>query len=520
MIQERILELVKYGLTTGLVDPADEVYTVNRLLEVLGVDDIEDETFEKIEAQPAWTQEEAEEKLEGILEDMMTYAYDKGIMKENSIVYKDLFDTKLMGCLVNAPSVIRARFKDLYDNESSLAATDYFYKLSCDSNYIRRYRIKKDLKWTADTEFGILDITINLSKPEKDPKAIAAAKLAKQSGYPKCLLCKENEGYAGRVNHPARQNHRIIPVTINGSDWFFQYSPYVYYNEHCIIFNGQHTPMKIERATFGKLLDFVEQFPHYFVGSNADLPIVGGSILSHDHFQGGHYEFAMAKAPVEKEISFKGFEDVKAGIVKWPMSVIRISAEKKERLIELADKVLLAWRGYTDEAAFIFAETDGELHNTITPIARRRGDLYELDLVLRNNITTEEHPLGVYHPHAKLHHIKKENIGLIEVMGLAVLPARLKKEMADLEQALLDGTSIREDEVLAKHADWVEEFLPKYGFTFGSGLEGEVTPEKLHDIVQTEIGLVFKEVLKDAGVYKCTEEGRTAFMRFVDKVNA
>ena len=520
MIQERILELVKYGLTTGLVDPADEVYTVNRLLEVLGVDDIEDETFEKVEAQPAWTQEEAEEKLEGILEDMMTYAYDNGIMKENSIVYKDLFDTKLMGCLVNAPSVIRARFKDLYDNESSLAATDYFYKLSCDSNYIRRYRIKKDLKWTADTEFGTLDITINLSKPEKDPKAIAAAKLAKQSGYPKCLLCKENEGYAGRVNHPARQNHRIIPVTINGSDWFFQYSPYVYYNEHCIIFNGQHTPMKIERATFGKLLDFVEQFPHYFVGSNADLPIVGGSILSHDHFQGGHYEFAMAKAPVEKEISFKGFEDVKAGIVKWPMSVIRISAEKKERLIELADRILLAWRGYTDEAAFIFAETDGEPHNTITPIARRRGDLYELDLVLRNNITTEEHPLGVYHPHAKLHHIKKENIGLIEVMGLAVLPARLKKEMADLEQALLDGTSIREDEVLAKHADWVEEFLPKYGFTFGSGLEGEVTPEKLHEIVQTEIGLVFKEVLKDAGVYKCTEEGRTAFMRFVDKVNA
>ena len=520
MIQERILELVKYGLTTGLVDPADEVYTVNRLLEVLGVDDIEDETFEKVEAQPAWTQEEAEEKLEGILEDMMTYAYDNGIMKENSIVYKDLFDTKLMGCLVNAPSVIRARFKDLYDNESSLAATDYFYKLSCDSNYIRRYRIKKDLKWTADTEFGTLDITINLSKPEKDPKAIAAAKLAKQSGYPKCLLCKENEGYAGRVNHPARQNHRIIPVTINGSDWFFQYSPYVYYNEHCIIFNGQHTPMKIERATFGKLLDFVEQFPHYFVGSNADLPIVGGSILSHDHFQGGHYEFAMAKAPVEKEISFKGFEDVKAGIVKWPMSVIRISAEKKERLIELADKILLAWRGYTDEAAFIFAETDGEPHNTITPIARRRGDLYELDLVLRNNITTEEHPLGVYHPHAKLHHIKKENIGLIEVMGLAVLPARLKKEMADLEQALLDGTSIREDEVLAKHADWVEEFLPKYGFTFGSGLEGEVTPEKLHEIVQTEIGLVFKEVLKDAGVYKCTEEGRTEFMRFVDKVNA
>ena len=371
---------------------------------------------------------------------------------------------------------------------------------------------------SADTEFGTLDITINLSKPEKDPKAIAAAKLAKQSGYPKCLLCKENEGYAGRVNHPARQNHRIIPVTINDSDWFFQYSPYVYYNEHCIVFNAKHTPMKIERATFGKLLDFVEQFPHYFVGSNADLPIVGGSILSHDHFQGGHYEFAMAKAPVEKEISFEGFSDVTAGIVKWPMSVIRIRAEKKERLIELADKILLAWRGYTDEAAFVFAETEGEPHNTITPIARKRGEEFELDLVLRNNITTEEHPLGVYHPHANLHHIKKENIGLIEVMGLAVLPARLKGEMAALEQALLDGTSLRQDEVLEKHADWVEEFLPKYGFTPGSGLEGEISPEKLHEIVQTEIGLVFMEVLKDAGVYKCTEEGREAFLRFAECV--
>ena len=501
-------ELVRYGEKNGLVAAEDRVYVINRLLEILQLDEYQ--TPE---------QETPVRPVHEILADLMENAYSRGVMTENSVVYQDLFDTKLMGALVPAPSTVIRKFRELYE-ESPKAATNYYYKLSCDTNYIRRDRIKRDVKWTADTEYGTLDITINLSKPEKDPKAIAAAKNAPQSAYPKCLLCKENEGYAGRVNHPARQNHRIIPVTINGSDWFFQYSPYVYYNEHCIIFNGQHTPMKIERATFGKLLDFVEQFPHYFVGSNADLPIVGGSILSHDHFQGGHYEFAMAKAPVEKEISFKGFEDVKAGIVKWPMSVIRISAEKKERLIELADKILLAWRGYTDEAAFIFAETDGEPHNTITPIARRRGDLYELDLVLRNNITTEEHPLGVYHPHAKLHHIKKENIGLIEVMGLAVLPARLKKEMADLEQALLDGTSIREDEVLAKHADWVEEFLPKYGFTFGSGLEGEVTPEKLHDIVQTEIGLVFKEVLKDAGVYKCTEEGRTAFMRFVDKVNA
>ena len=462
MIQENILELVKYGLSTGLVDPEDKVYTINRLLELFQVDEIEDAVFEKVENLPAWTQEEAEGKLEGILAEMMDYAYENGLMAENSIVYKDLFDTKIMGCLVPEPSSVRKTFRDLYEYTSPLAATDYFYKLSCDSNYIRRQRIKKDRKWTTDTEFGTLDITINLSKPEKDPKAIAAAKNAKQSAYPKCQLCKENEGYAGRVNHPARQNHRIIPLTINNSDWFFQYSPYVYYNEHCIVFNSKHTPMKIERATFGKLLDFVTQFPHYFVGSNADLPIVGGSILSHDHFQGGHYTFAMAKAPIEKELQFEGFSDVKAGIVKWPMSVIRISGPDKERLIELADKILLTWRGYTDEDAFIYAETDGEPHNTITPIARRRGDDFELDLVLRNNITTGEHPLGVYHPHAKLHHIKKENIGLIEVMGLAVLPARLKDEMAELADALVNGTDLRATETLASHAEWAEGFLPKY----------------------------------------------------------
>lgn len=518
MIQEKILELVEYGLVTGLIEKEDDRFTINRLLELFELDEIEDEVLEAYAKRTAMTEEEAEEKLDGILNEMMDYAYEHGIMKEDSIVYRDLFDTKIMSLMVPRPSEVQKKFKELYQ-KSPEAATDYFYKLSCDTNYIRRNRIKKDQKWTADTEFGTLDITINLSKPEKDPKAIAAAKLAKQSGYPKCLLCKENEGYAGRVNHPARQNHRIIPVTINNSDWYFQYSPYVYYNEHCIVFNAQHTPMKIERATFGKLLDFVTQFPHYFVGSNADLPIVGGSILSHDHFQGGHYEFAMAKAPIEKEISFKGFEDVKAGIVKWPMSVIRISAADKGRLIELADKILLAWRGYTDEAAFVFAETDGEPHNTITPIARRRGADYELDLVLRNNITTEEHPLGVYHPHTKLHHIKKENIGLIEVMGLAVLPARLKDEMAHLEQALLDGASLRADEELAKHAEWVEEFLPKYGYTAGAPLEGVVTPEKLHEMIQTEIGLVFNEVLKDAGVYKCTEEGRAAFVRFIESVS-
>lgn len=513
MIQENILKLTDYGLATGLISAEDKQYTINRLLELFGLDELDDEAVKAYENQPQMTQETAEDVLEDILTQMMDYAHEQGILKEDSIVYRDLFDTKIMSVLVPRPSEVIRRFQDLYKDDAR-KATDYFYKLSCDTNYIRRYRIKKDLKWIADTEFGELDITINLSKPEKDPKAIAAAKLAKQSGYPKCLLCKENEGYAGRVNHPARQNHRIIPVTINNSDWYFQYSPYVYYNEHCIVFNSLHTPMKIERAAFGKLLDFVEQFPHYFVGSNADLPIVGGSILSHDHFQGGRYEFAMAKAPVEQEISFAGFEDVSAGIVKWPMSVIRIASEQKERLVELADKILLKWRGYTDEDAFIFAETDGEPHNTITPIARKRDGKYELDLVLRNNITTDEHPLGVYHPHANLHHIKKENIGLIEVMGLAVLPARLKDEMTQLKKAILDGADIRADEVLEKHADWVDEFRAKYD---KNGTQ--IDASNIDGIVNTEIGLVFQQVLEDAGVYKCTEEGRKAFVKFIAAVN-
>lgn len=519
MIQERILELTEYGMVTGLISTEDRRYTINCLLELFGLDELEEETAAAYDKRQPMTQEEAEDALEGILSEMLDFAAERQIIPENTVTYRDLFDTKIMGVLVPRPGEVKAKFYKLYHEQSKESATDYFYKLCRDSDYIRRYRIKKDLKWTADTPFGALDITINLSKPEKDPKAIAAAKTAKQSGYPKCLLCKENEGYAGRINHPARQNHRIIPVTIHQSDWYFQYSPYVYYNEHCIVLHAEHTPMKIERATFAKLLDFVTQFPHYFVGSNADLPIVGGSILSHDHFQGGRYEFAMAKAGVEQELYFKGYEDVKAGIVNWPMSVIRISAKEPERLIDLADKILLAWRGYTDEAAFIFAETDEEPHNTITPIARKRGEDFELDLVLRNNITTQEHPLGVYHPHAKLHHIKKENIGLIEVMGLAVLPARLKEEMADLEQAILDGADIRKDKILKKHAAWVEAFLPKYGYTPGSVLEGEISPERMHAIIQTEIGSVFLEVLKDAGVYKCTAKGREAFRRFVDFVN-
>ena len=426
MLSKSITKLVQYGMETGLVPECEKNYTINLLLDVFHED-------EYVEPEESFSDVDLEETLNELLDE----AVKRGLI-EDSVVYRDLFDTRLMNCLMPRPAQIQKEFWDKYQN-SPQEATDYFYKLSQDSNYIRRYRVKKDQKWKVDSPYGEIDITINLSKPEKDPKAIAAAKNAKASSYPKCLLCPENEGYAGRVNHPARQNHRIIPITINDTPWGFQYSPYVYYNEHCIVFNGQHVPMKIDRAAFTKLFDFVRQFPHYFLGSNADLPIVGGSILTHDHFQGGHYEFAMERAEIEKEFTIPGYEDVKAGIVHWPLSVIRIQSKDEKRLIDLADHILKKWRGYTDEEAYIFAETEGEPHNTITPIARRRGDAYELDLVLRNNITTEEHPLGVYHPHAKLHHIKKENIGLIEVMGLAVLPARLKEELELLEEYILDG---------------------------------------------------------------------------------
>ena len=497
MVYDAIKGLVEYGRNTGLLKEEDEIYARNQILEVLKLDEYEE---------PEGPVENSD--LEKILKELLDYACEAGVLESDSVVYRDLFDTKLMNCLMPRPSEVAAEFWKRYE-ESPQAATDYFYKLSQDSDYIRRYRVCKDLKWKTATRYGDLDITVNLSKPEKDPKAIAAAKLAKQSGYPKCLLCMENVGYAGRVNHPARNNHRIITLTINGSRWGFQYSPYVYYNEHCIVFNGQHVPMKIDKAAFIKLFDFVKLFPHYFLGSNADLPIVGGSILSHDHFQGGHYTFAMAKAPIEKHFQMEGFEDVEAGIVFWPMSVLRLRGKDSDRLIDLADIVLKAWREYTDEAAFVYAETDGEPHNTITPIARKNGDMFELDLVLRNNITTEEFPLGVYHPHQELHHIKKENIGLIEVMGLAVLPSRLKKELADLGQAIIEGRDIRADEELAKHADWVDEFLPKYA---------SITAENVDQILQEEVGLVFARVLEDAGVYKCTEEGRAAFGRFLASV--
>ena len=491
-LYELIAALVQYGIDTGLTPACEKIYTTNLLLDQFHEDD-----YEEPDAIPSLS-------LEEILEGLLDEACRRELIPD-SITYRDLFDTRLMNCLMPRPSQIQETFREKYA-VSPKEATNYFYKLSQDSNYIRRYRVCKDQKWKVPSIYGDIDITINLSKPEKDPKAIAAAGKAKASAYPKCQLCMENEGYAGRVNHPARENHRIIPLTINDSQWGFQYSPYVYYNEHCIVFNGQHTPMKIDRAAFRKLFDFVKQFPHYFLGSNADLPIVGGSILSHDHFQGGNYTFAMAKAPIELPVTIPGYDDVEAGIVKWPLSVLRIRHKDENRLIDLATHVLDCWRSYTDEDAFIFACTDGEPHNTITPIARKVGDTYELDLTLRNNITTEEHPLGVYHPPAKLHHIKKENIGLIEVMGLAVLPSRLKQEMALLKDAILIGSDLEKDEVLQKHAEWVAEFLPSYP---------EINEENIDEILRQEIGKVFVQVLEDAGVYKCTPEGREAFLKFV-----
>ena len=490
-----IEQLVSYGLKKELIQPDDAVYVRNQLLMTMGLD----------EFVPCGSGEAL--PLPEILGILTEDAVQRGICDDNSTA-RDLFDTKLMGCLTPWPSAVRSSFVSLY-KQSAEAATDWYYRFSQDTNYIRRDRIARDVKWVTPTAYGDLDITINLSKPEKDPKAIAAAKNAPQSGYPKCQLCVENEGYAGRMNHPARENHRVIPVTINESPWCLQYSPYVYYNEHCIVFNQQHTPMKIEKATFRKLLDFVKQFPHYFVGSNADLPIVGGSILSHDHFQGGRYTFAMEKAPLEKEWTFPGFSDVKAGIVRWPMSCIRLKSPDDSRLVELAGRILAAWRDYSDPDCFVFAQTDGQPHNTITPIARKRGENYELDLVLRNNITTPEHPMGVYHPHDKLHHIKKENIGLIEVMGLAVLPSRLKGEMAELAKALVQKTPVSQySQNIVKHARWAQEIQSKY----------TITADNVEEILHKEIGQVFAEVLEDAGVYKMDQQGRAGFVRFLASV--
>lgn len=490
-----IYALADYAIETKLIEKEDRIWAVNQLGQLLQQADLS-EPEEKLEL-----------PLHEILEKLTDFAVSRNLADDHQVA-RDLFDTRLMGALMPLPHEVRSTFRRLYAADPK-KATDWYYDLSRNSNYIRRDRIAKDMKWLYDSEYGPLEITINLSKPEKDPRAIAAAKNAPQSGYPKCLLCCQNEGYAGGLNHPARQNHRIIPLRINDSDWFLQYSPYVYYNEHCIAFNAEHTPMKIDRAAFCKLLDFVAQFPHYFVGSNADLPIVGGSILSHDHFQGGRHSFPMAEAPVETGFVFRGFEAVEAGIVRWPMSVVRLRSSDRQQLIELADKILLCWRGYTDEAACIYAETEGVPHNTITPIARMRDGKFELDLVLRNNLTTEEHPLGLYHPHEELHHIKKENIGLIEVMGLAVLPARLKGELQQLETAILEDRSLLEQEALSKHAPWVEELLTKYEFT----------AENVQQILQQEVGAVFCRVLQDAGVYKRSKDGKAAFLRFLEYVN-
>lgn len=506
LVSEQLDLLVDYALDKDLITQADRVWAINSLLDVLGRDTyIPRARREHVSALAPTGEEPAE--LVGILEKLTDDAVAREVVEQDSVVYRDLFDTALMGALTPAPREVHAKFSALYKEDPALA-TDWYYGLSKDTNYIRVDRMVKDIAWKSDTEYGPLDVTINLAKPEKDPRAIAAARNLPAAEYPLCLLCSENEGYAGRVNHPARQNHRTVPVTINESPWFIQFSPYVYYNEHCIVFNDEHTPMKIDAAAFGKLLDFVGQFPHYFVGSNADLPIVGGSILAHDHFQGGRYTFAMEEAPVIKPVSFSGFEDVEAGIVKWPLSVLRLRGADPKRLVELADTVLGHWREYTDEDAFVFAHTDGEPHNTITPIARRRGEDFELDLVLRNNITTEEHPLGVYHPHAELHHIKKENIGLIEVMGLAVLPSRLKEELAAVGEALLAGADLSADPLTAEHAQWA------------AGFADEVTEENVDEVIQREVGDVFAQVLEHAGVYKQDEDGLAGFTRFTDAVNA
>ena len=492
-INVAVKSLVNYAIKNEMIEKWDEIWAINTVCQALNMD-----SFEDYEAENA--------ELEDILASILDYAVENGLC-EDSVVYRDLFDTKIMGLLTPKPSEVISKFHFLYCRDKK-AATDYYYKLCQDSDYIRRYRIKNDLKWITKTEYGDIDITINLSKPEKDPKAIAAALKMKTTSYPKCALCKENEGYMGRVNHPARQNHRIIPMTLGGDNFYLQYSPYVYYNEHCIVFNAEHTPMKIDRAAFVKLLDFVEKFPHYFVGSNADLPIVGGSILTHEHFQGGNYEFAMAKAPIETKVTFSGFEDVQAGIVKWPMSVIRIIGTDKARLVELADKVLTTWRSYTDKDSFIYAETEGTPHNTITPIARMRNGKFELDLVLRNNITTEDCPLGYYHPHPEYHHIKKENIGLIEVMGLAVLPSRLKNEMAVLGKAMVNGEDISANETIAAHKEWAKMIMQKY----------DINEDNIDDILKKEIGIVFTSILGQCGVYSRDEEGKAGFLRFIESV--
>lgn len=498
-INYEIDRLLQYGIQKKLLDKMDLVYTRNSILEVLEIDD-----FKGVEIK----NETLDNPVE-ILENILDWAAENNRLAENTVTYRDLLDARLMGCLMPRPSEV---IKEFYENSAKNGikyATENYYAMSKASNYIRTERTAKNMHWYSPTEYGDLEITVNLSKPEKDPKVIAAAKHMRSSSYPKCVLCKENEGYRGRLNHPARQNHRIIPLDLTGEEWFLQYSPYVYYNEHSIVFSEEHRPMKISKVTFMRLLEFVDKFPHYFIGSNADLPIVGGSILSHDHFQGGNHEFAMAKAPIEKKIKLKKYPNIEGGIVKWPMSVIRLFSENSSELAELADEVLHTWRSYSDEEAGVFAETRGEPHNTVTPIVRKRDGIFELDIVLRNNRTSDEHPLGIFHPHREVHNIKKENIGLIEVMGLAVLPGRLKEELAVLEEVILKDNYIEEiqgNNKIEKHLSWAKKIKEKYE---------NLTSDNVEMILHEEVGLVFSKVLEDAGVYKRDEEGQGAFMKFI-----
>lgn len=490
-----VLALKDYALRNELIEENEQIWAVNVLLDALKSDSLPNVEI----------QEGAE--LHEILNVLCDDAYARGILKENSTFYRDLFDTELMGRITPRPAQIIAKFESLRA-KSVAEATKWFYLFNQATNYLRKDRIATGKHWKTMTDYGELDITINPSKPEKDPLVIAAARNIPAMDYPRCQLCPENEGYSGRIKYPARQNHRMIPIEINGASWFFQYSPYVYYDEHCICLTREHVPLKIDRECFANLLDFVRQFPHYFAGSNADLPIVGGSILTHDHFHGGRYTFALEKATIETAFEIPGFEDISAGIVKWPMSVIRLSFTNTSRLLELADLILTVWRNYTDEGAMIFAETNGEPHNTITPIARMRDGIYELDLVLRNNLTTTEYPLGLYHSHPDKYHIKKENIGVIETMGMALLPTRLICELSVVVNAMITGEDLHRNPLMEKHATWVDTIRGKYS----------ITNENASNIVMEETGRIFAAALEDAGVFKRNAAGKDAFLRFLSNV--
>lgn len=502
-IFKEIKLLLAFGLKNGLMGKYDEIIARNEILNILNLND-----WEEVEI----SEEDIPNYPTEILKNICDYAVEKEII-EDTITLRDLFDTKIMGKLTPTATQVIEKFEKIAQEKGVEEATNFYYDFAQKTNYIRVDRIAKNMHWFSSTEYGDMEITVNLSKPEKDPRDIARERLMPQASYPKCLLCYENVGYSGRLNHPARQNHRVIPLNLNNEPWFIQYSPYVYYNEHAIVFSGEHRPMKITKEALNRLTGFTEILPHYFLGSNADLPIVGGSILSHDHYQGGHHEFPMAKAPVEKKVVFTGFEDIEAGIVKWPMSVIRITGKEREKLVELADKILNSWRKYSDESLGIFAFSNETPHNTVTPIARRRGENFELDLVLRNNRTSEEHPLGIFHPHADVHNIKKENIGLIEVMGLAVLPGRLKEELEILSQYIVEENyeeKIKNDAKVEKHLDWIKKIMVKHK---------NISSQNAHNILKSEVGITFSRVLEDAGVYKRDEKGQLGLLKFVDHVN-